>query len=146
MADALLSRASVIVGSDEAIERREMCIRDRKEAIPYVISGREDYLSEEPVRRVLAFFRVLDRPGDTASLRVLLRAAGTADAAGVLEAYAKGKPKIPELADLLAYTDPALSLIHIWMVCLELAQQRFAAFSLRGRFVQPARPVRLLQR
>ncbi len=84
----------------------EQCLQ--KEAIPYVISGREDYLSEEPVRRVLAFFRVLDRPGDTASLRVLLRAAGTADAAGVLEAYAKGKPKIPELADLLAYTDPAL--------------------------------------
>ncbi len=30
------------------------------------------------------------------------------------------------------------------MVCLELAQQRFAAFSLRGRFVQPIQPLRLL--
>lgn len=84
----------------------EQCLQ--KEAIPYVISGREDYLNEEPVRRVLAFFRVLDRPGDTASLRILLRAAGTADAAGILEAHAKGKRNIPGLADLLENADPAL--------------------------------------
>ena len=60
--------------SHRQAELIEQCLR--KESIPYVVAGREDFLAEEPVRGVLAFFRFLIRPEDSVSLRTLLRAAG----------------------------------------------------------------------
>ncbi|MBC8530686.1 UvrD-helicase domain-containing protein [Gehongia tenuis] len=46
-------------------EMLEYCLKT--EGIPYVVSGREDFLAEETVRRVLAFFRYLLDRGDELS-------------------------------------------------------------------------------
>ena len=49
----------------------ENCLR--KEGIPYVITGRDDFLADEAVRGVLAFFRFLLSPGDEASVKICLK-------------------------------------------------------------------------
>ncbi|MBC8570873.1 UvrD-helicase domain-containing protein [Zongyangia hominis] len=45
----------------------EKCLR--QESIPYVVHGREDFLTDEKVRGTAAFFRALLRPGDGLSLQ-----------------------------------------------------------------------------
>ncbi len=49
----------------------EKCLR--REGIPYVVMGRDDFLAEEPVRACLCFFRFLFDPHDLLSLRVCLK-------------------------------------------------------------------------
>lgn len=49
----------------------EKCLQ--KESIPYVVSGREDYLAEPAVRGILGFFRFWTQPEDTLSLQCCLR-------------------------------------------------------------------------
>lgn len=94
------SDIAVLYRTHRQAELIEQCLR--KESIPYVVAGREDGLTEEPVRRVLAFFRFLSRPEDTVSLRLLLRAAGEpGTAAEILERYAGGKKRVPALAERL---------------------------------------------
>lgn len=94
------SDIAVLYRTHRQAELIEQCLR--KESVPYVVAGREDGLTEEPVRRVLAFFRFLSRPEDTVSLRLLLRAAGEpGTAAEILEGYAGGKKRVPALAERL---------------------------------------------
>lgn len=45
-----------------------------KEDIPYVVSGRHDFLSDPQVKKALSFFRFLLQPGDMASLKTYLEA------------------------------------------------------------------------
>lgn len=49
----------------------EKCLR--KEGIPYVVIGRDDFLSNETVRGVLAFLQFLLYPAETHSLKTALR-------------------------------------------------------------------------
>ena len=49
----------------------ESCLR--KEGIPYVVTGRDDFLADETVRGVLAFFRFLLNPEDEASVKICLK-------------------------------------------------------------------------
>ena len=49
----------------------EKCLR--QESIPYVVTGREDYLGDDLVRGVLGFCRFLTSPQDTAALENALR-------------------------------------------------------------------------
>lgn len=49
-------------------ELLEKCLR--KEGIPYVVAGRADFLSEDPVRGAILFFRHLADPEDTAAVRL----------------------------------------------------------------------------
>lgn len=52
----------------------EYCLQ--KEGIPYVVLGREDYLSDAEVQRALAFFRLLCTPQNLLALSSSLLAAG----------------------------------------------------------------------
>lgn len=45
----------------------------QKEGIPYVVTGRDDFLADKTVRGATAFFRFLEQPGDLASLRSCLK-------------------------------------------------------------------------
>ena len=94
------SDIAVLYRTHRQAELIEQCLQ--KESVPYVVSGREEFLEQEPVRRVLAFFRFLNRPADTLSLRTLLKAAGHPKAAaGILEVYAGEKKHLPILVELL---------------------------------------------
>lgn len=93
------SDIAVLYRTHRQAELIEQCLR--KESIPYVVAGREDFLAEEPVRGVLAFFRFLIRPEDSVSLRTLLRAAGVPRTAEGLEARAGGKKRAADLAQRL---------------------------------------------
>lgn len=50
----------------------EQCLR--KEGIPYVVSGREDFLQDPRVREALCAFRCMTQPGNSWALQVCLRA------------------------------------------------------------------------
>lgn len=81
-----------------------------REGIPYVISGRDDFLSDARVRGTLAFFRLLQNPVDAISLRRCLREAGYAakEATQVMEAYNQiGDRSLDALAALLTKNQPA---------------------------------------
>lgn len=49
----------------------EKCLQ--KEGIPYVVTGRDDFLADDTVRACLCFFRFLFDPSDVLSLRVCLK-------------------------------------------------------------------------
>lgn len=49
----------------------EKCLK--KESIPYIVSGREDYLANPAVRGTLGFFRFWTQPSDITALHVCLR-------------------------------------------------------------------------
>jgi superfamily I DNA/RNA helicase len=80
----------------------EQCLL--KEGIPYVVAGREDFLSDKLVRQAIAFFRFLLNPGDLASLWLCLKAETSYSAAlnqKVMESYAAGKKDPAALAKIL---------------------------------------------
>ncbi|MEW5783502.1 MAG: UvrD-helicase domain-containing protein [Bacillota bacterium] len=80
-----------------------------KEGIPYMVAGRDEFLSERSVREAMAFFRFLLNPGDIASLMVCLKADCT-DAAGrhkeIVDGYADGEKSIISLARLIEGIQP----------------------------------------
>ncbi|PWL72279.1 MAG: hypothetical protein DBY25_03060 [Clostridiales bacterium] len=49
----------------------EKCLR--QEGIPYVVKGRDDFLSDETVRGTIGFFRSVENPADVVSLRACLK-------------------------------------------------------------------------
>lgn len=65
---------AVLYRTNRQAEVLEQCCR--KEGIPYVVVGRDDFLADKAVRETLAFFRFLLNPGDVAALLVCLRARG----------------------------------------------------------------------
>lgn len=76
----------------------EQCLL--KEGIPYVVAGRDEFLSEPEVRRVIAFFRFLLNPGDLISLRTCLKYANIQPAGlvqKILINYAAIGKNIPNL-------------------------------------------------
>ncbi len=52
----------------------EQCLL--KEGIPYIVAGRDEFLSDPQVLRAAAFFRLLFDPKDLISLRIVLRETG----------------------------------------------------------------------
>ena len=75
-----------------------------KEGIPYVVAGRDDFLSEPPVRSAVAFFRFLLNPSDLISLRVCLSEYGACPAdltRSVLENYAGAEKSMSSLSAVL---------------------------------------------
>lgn len=80
----------------------EQCLL--KEGIPYVVAGREEFLSDQPVRQAIAFFRYLLNPGDVASLLLCLKAEKSYSAdlsQKVLESYAAGQKNLAYLEKIM---------------------------------------------
>ena len=65
------SDIAVLARTHRQLELIEKCLRH--DDIPCVISGREEFLDDDGVRGVLAFFRSLTEPRDTAALGTALR-------------------------------------------------------------------------
>ncbi len=96
---------AILYRTNRQAEVLEQCCR--KEGIPYVVAGRDDFLAEKPVREALTFFTFLLNPGDIAALLITLKAHGLASPAlrrTVLQAYASGPKDVTSLETLLAET------------------------------------------
>lgn len=68
------SDVAVLYRTHRQAEILEQCLQ--KEDIPYVVAGRDEFLSDRNVRGALAFFRFLLNPGDVFSFSECLKAAG----------------------------------------------------------------------
>lgn len=91
----------------------EKCLK--KEGIPYVVTGRDDFLSEEPVENAINFFHYLLYPKDQMAYRRCLQLFPESDRGEELLAFLKGKyePKIKR-------ESPKKLLLH-WMEDINLA-------------------------
>ncbi len=83
----------------------EQCLQ--KESIPYVVAGREDFLSDPQVRRAVAFFRFLLNPEDVVSLKVLMEtwAYPASAAQKLLQDYISSAKTVSSLSVILDKTD-----------------------------------------
>jgi len=80
----------------------EQCLS--KEGIQYVVVGRDEFLSDKPVREAMAFFRFLLNPGDIASLLLCLKAQNISSVEldqKVLEGYAAGEKSVSALLKMM---------------------------------------------
>lgn len=64
------SDIAVLYRTNQQAALLEECLQ--KEDIPYLVRGRDDFLSDPAVRRVIAFFRFLCNPADRLALRMTL--------------------------------------------------------------------------
>ena len=62
---------AVLYRTNRQAELLEQCLA--KEGIPYLVAGRDEFLSDREVRRAVAFFRFLLDPADLISLRLCLK-------------------------------------------------------------------------
>jgi superfamily I DNA/RNA helicase len=103
------SEIAVLYRTNRQSDLLEQCFA--KEGIPYTVSGRDDFLQEAPVRRAMAFFRLLLNPQDKLSLEICRREAEAADCLhlpsldGQLVAYAP-----------LVRTEPPALLVERWII------------------------------
>ncbi len=65
------SDIAVLYRTNRQADILEQCLL--KEGIPYVVAGRDEFLSEPEVRRTIAFFQFLLNPEDLLSLRTCLK-------------------------------------------------------------------------
>ncbi|MCR4440779.1 MAG: UvrD-helicase domain-containing protein [Peptococcaceae bacterium] len=96
------SDIAVLYRTNRQAEILEQCLL--KESIPYVVVGRDEFLSEEPVRKTIAFFKFLLNPGDIASLWVCLKTGNIYPAdltQKVLESYAAVERSVSSLARIM---------------------------------------------
>jgi len=95
------SDIAVLYRTNRQADILEQCLR--KEDIPYVVAGRDDFLMEAEVREAVAFFRFLLDPGDLVSLRNCLKYAGVgqADIARAMEGYAAAEKSVSGLSGVL---------------------------------------------
>lgn len=107
---------AVLYRTHRQAEQLEYCFR--KEGIPYVVAGRDEFLREKTVRGAVSFFRYIQNPEDRLSLRTCLRLIWDVDeedgaglASSLLAAwkprFAKGKPQ---------------KLLEAWMEEMNLAE------------------------
>ncbi len=96
-----------------------------KEGVPCLVRGRDGFLAEAPVRRAVAFFRLVLNPDDRVSLRALLRLSGMspAGAAGAAGEGLSGGQEAGEVKEIsgqvgryasLAQGTPPCTLVGQW--------------------------------
>lgn len=95
------SEIAVLYRTHRQSEIIEDCLK--KEGIPYVVTGRDDSLSDRRVRSALSFFRFLCDPRDSVSLTTCLKAASVPPVAAqeLLLQYTAGKQNITSAIDLI---------------------------------------------
>nr|WP_092074628.1 UvrD-helicase domain-containing protein [Dendrosporobacter quercicolus]NSL47588.1 UvrD-helicase domain-containing protein [Dendrosporobacter quercicolus DSM 1736]SDN06078.1 TIGR00375 family protein [Dendrosporobacter quercicolus] len=93
---------AILYRTNRQAEVLEQCLL--KEGIPYSVAGRDDFLSDKPVREAMAFFKFLLNPGDILSLLECFKAKSIAAAElslKIIERYAAGRKSITALEKLL---------------------------------------------
>lgn len=98
------SDIAILYRTNRQADALEQCLL--QESIPYVVVGRDEFLSEPKVHKIVSFFTFLLNPHDLLSLRIcLIDAILTADLTKeVLEFYAKSKKSISSIAGILKNT------------------------------------------
>ena len=102
------SDMAVLYRTNRQADILEQCLQ--KEGIPYVVVGRDEFLSEKAVRETIAFFKFLLNPRDTASLLACFKAEGIYSAelnVKVLERYMAGEKKVAALAGIMEEIQPS---------------------------------------
>ena len=95
------SDIAVLYRTNHQAELLEQCLR--KEGIPYLVTGRDEFLSDREVRKTVAFFRFLLDPADLVSLRLCLKEWKVCpgdQTQQVLEEYAGADKRIASLLKL----------------------------------------------
>jgi uncharacterized protein (TIGR00375 family) len=95
------SDIAILYRTNRQADILEQCLQ--QESIPYVVAGREEFLSEPEVRRVIAFFRFLLNPGDLISLRICLKYANIQPpdlVQKILESYTAAGKVMSALGDI----------------------------------------------
>lgn len=88
-----------------------------KEGIPYVVAGKDEFLSEKEVRAVIAFFQFLLNPKDIFSLKTYLKISGiysTELIQEILKNYVSAKKNIPSLIKIIEKVQPSDDLVKSW--------------------------------
>ncbi|MEL7567831.1 MAG: UvrD-helicase domain-containing protein [Dehalobacterium sp.] len=96
------SDITVLYRTNRQAEIFEQCFS--KEGIPYVVVGRDEFLSDKLVRETIAFFKFLLNPGDLASLLLCLKAENISSVDSnqkILENYEAGRRSISALATIM---------------------------------------------
>ena len=95
------SDIAVLYRTNRQAHALEQCLK--KEDIPYIVSGRDDFLSDAGVRAALAFFRFLINRADILSLKAYLEAAVKPSelADKILADYAASDKSRPALSGIL---------------------------------------------
>ncbi len=125
------SDIAVLYRTNRQADILEQCLR--KEGIPYVVAGRDDFLMEAEVREAIAFFRFLLNPEDLVSLRNCLKNAGvrqTDIVQNIMEAYAAAEKSISAL-------DAVLNGIASGTGALHLLTERFRKYEPLVRSEKP---------
>lgn len=90
------SDIAVLYRTNRQAELLEQCLL--KEGIPYLVAGRDKFLSDREVRRATAFFHLLLHPADLVSLRLCLKEWGAGDRLrNILEDYAGSDQTVESL-------------------------------------------------
>jgi uncharacterized protein (TIGR00375 family) len=84
----------------------EQCLL--KEGIPYVVAGRDEFLSDPQVLKAAAFFRLLLDPEDLISLKTVLKGTGSS-VKSILESYVVSDKSIAALSGILMQSDKTLA-------------------------------------
>jgi uncharacterized protein (TIGR00375 family) len=95
------SDIAVLYRTNRQADMLEQCLA--QEGIPYVVAGRDEFLTEPQVRGAVAFFSFLQNPHDLLSLRIILRADAKASrfAQEIAERYVKTEQSVSALAAIL---------------------------------------------
>ena len=99
------SDIAVLYRTNRQAEMLEQCLL--KEGIQYVVAGRDEFLSDQLVRKAIAFFRFLLNPGDMAALLFCLKAESLYPAdlnLKILESYAAEGKSLSSLLRILEST------------------------------------------
>ncbi len=104
------SDIAVLYRTNRQARAIEQCLL--KEDIPYIVAGRDDFLSDPEVSHALAFFRYLVNPGDMLSLKTCLGVSlqNTESIRQILDAYAQTEKTPKALSEIIDNMPPDLTM------------------------------------
>lgn len=108
------SDISVLYRTNRQADILEQCLQ--KEGIPYIVAGKDEFLSEPEIRRTIAFFRFLLNPEDLISLRTCLKLTNLYQAdlvQEILENYAAAGKSLSALDGILKKPKPPSVSAHL---------------------------------
>ena len=107
---------AVLYRTHRQAELLENCLR--QEGIPYVVAGRDDFLTEDLVRGCICFFRCLEKPADIQARNLCLKLLWNLDASEISDSIFENMRD--KYAPLYKKTKPS-KLLGQWMEDMNLA-------------------------
>ena len=108
---------AVLYRTHRQAELLEMCLK--KEGIPYIVAGREDFLKEDTVQGSIAFFRYLENPSDESARGQYLKLLCNLEDNQISEAVAE---QMAEKYRPLSAKKKPQKLLELWMEEMHLQE------------------------